>query len=260
MILLSSILILIVTSVSERQTHVSADAASTGKAIGTGINAAISAAFPAISTVINAIWPKSDDNSNKKKTDAAAATQDLQKKANEGLAQLDKVTSDLDTITLFLANCVVADNHVVAMRTLLDKDKLSEQDKLQLEDHWNKAKGRLSRLKDAGGSVTKMNDPSVQTVLQAVVDTTAGAIDSITKQLSAGDAARPLLSKNLEELDEQLSAVNALSGQIIQNISSGLKSAKNTPAGRQGALRQTASLKQAHDDFAQTLSLRYKLK
>jgi hypothetical protein len=239
------------------RTAVDADAASTGKAIGTGINAAITAAFPAISTVINAIWP-AGSNGNKNKTAATTATAPLQQQATQGLLQMNQVTSDLDTLTLFLANCIVADNKVVAMRTAIQgKTSLTPTDLLQLNDQWNTANGRLANLKSAGGSVKAMNDASVQTVLQAVVDSTAGPTTSISQELTAGTAGIGLLSTNLQTLDQQLSAVNALSGQVIQNISTGLKTAKNTAAGAQGSASPSPALKQAEQEFAQSITLRY---
>jgi hypothetical protein len=240
------------------QPRVEADAASTGKAIGTGINNAITAAFPGISTIINAIWPNGAGNKNK--TAATAATQPLQQKSVQGLTQLDTVTSDLDTITLFLANCIVADNQIIAMRTILQgKTSLTPQEKLALENDWNTAKGRLGNLKGASGQVAKMNDPSVQVVLQAVVDSTAGPTDSVTQELAAGNAAIPLLSQNLQMLDQQLSAVNALSSQVIQNISYGLKSAKSTAAGALGSVEESEALKAARADFSKTITERYNI-
>jgi hypothetical protein len=247
-------------TMNDRQLRVQADAASTGKAIGTGINAAISAAFPGISTVINAIWPKGAENKGKNKDAATQATQKLQSDSTKGLSDIDKVTSDLDTITLFLDNCIVADDNIIAMRTFLaGKKTLSVDDKLQLNSHWNPAKGRLGNLKGAGGKVATMNDASLQVVLQAVVDSTAGATDNVTQEIEAGTAGITLLSDNLQQLDQQLSAVTAISGQVIQNISLGLKTAKNTAAGAQGEVQETEALKTATTDFADSLTKRYKI-
>jgi hypothetical protein len=257
---LASLALVVFLNTTTNQARVHADAASTGKAIGTGINAAITAAFPGVSSIINAIWPKGQDNTNKKKADATTATQQLQQKATQSLNQFDTVTTDLDTITLFLANCIVADDHIIAMRTMLKgKTALTPTDILALSNDWSIAKGRLTNLKGQGPAVTKMNDASVQVVLQAVVDSTSGLTDNVTDQIKAGTPAIDLLSTNLEELDHQLSAVNALSGQIIQNISSGLKNVKNTAAGAQGEVQESPALKQARKDFADAVKARYKI-
>ena len=259
-IVITSSVLLLLTIVNDQQPRVHADAASTGKAIGTGINAAITAAFPGISTVINAIWPKGSETKNQKKETATKVTKPLQAQSTKGLSDFDKVTSDLDTITLFLDNCVVADNNIIAMRTSLSgKKTMSEADKLELNNHWNPAKGRLSNLKGAGGSVAKMNDASLQVVLQAVVDSTAGTTDSVTQEIAAGTAGLTLLASDLQQLDQQLSAVTAISGQVIQNISLGLKAAKNTAAGAEGEVQETDALKKAKTDFAESLTQRYKI-
>jgi len=241
------------------QPAVQATAASTGTAIGTGINAAITAAFPGISAILNAIWP-SGSTGNKKKTSATAATAPLKQQANQGLVQINQITTELDTITLFLANCIVADTNIVAMRTMLEgKTSLTPADLLELNNKWNTANGRLGNLKGAGGSIAQMNDPSVQVVLQAVVDSTAGPTQSVSDELKAGTPGISLLLTNLQALDQQLSAVNALSGQVIQNISTGLKTVRSTAAGAQGTVAESPSLKRAQKDFADTLTLRYQI-
>lgn len=228
-----------------------ADAASTGTAIGTGIKNAITAAFPAISTIINAIWPKQNDPTKQTKATATQATKELQQQSVQGLSQMTQITSELDTITLFLANCIVADDQVIAMRTYLDaKTTITPADVLQLNDYWNTAKGRLGNLKSAGSAVAIMNDASVQVVLQAVVNATAGPTDSISQELSAGTPGLKLLNSNLQQLDGQLSAANALSGQVIQNISLALKTLKNNAGGAQGQVTQSKELQQAQTDFA----------
>jgi len=233
--------------------RVQADAASTGTAIGTGIKDAITAAFPAISTIINAIWPSGAGK--KSKTDATSATQTLQTQASQSLDKLSGITTDLDTITLFLSNCVVADDHVIAMRTMLQgKTALTQSDVLALGDEWNKANGALSNLKGASGQVTQMNDASVQVVLQAVVDSTSGTSASITQELSAGTPGIDLLSQNLQDLDQKLFAVNALSGQVIQNISSGLKAIKSAAAPGTGTQQPPAQQSQALQSAQQTFA------
>jgi hypothetical protein len=215
--------------------------ASTGTAIGNAISAAISAAFPGISSIVNAIWPK-NDNGKKTKDNAAASTKPLQLDANKGLQDIDKISNDLDTVTLFLANTVVAENNVVAMRTMLrGKATLNPAEKLQLQNLWFVVKDRLTRLAPAGPNISKLNDASLQATLRTVVDTNAGLFEIIKNDMdAAGGIGLADLNSNLETLDSQLSAVNALSGEIIGNVSLGLKTARQQASGAQGAIDSKA--------------------
>src|SRR6266849_9288391 len=90
-----------------KQTSQAAPGTSTGTAIGTAIKTAIGVAFPAISQVISAIWPN-NSSGNKNKTQAADAIKTMQDQSVAALKQISSITTDLDTITLFLSNSVVA--------------------------------------------------------------------------------------------------------------------------------------------------------
>jgi hypothetical protein len=202
-----------------------------GKAIGTTISTAISTALPAIGTIIHAIWP-TNPNQNKKQPDAIAATANLQEQSTQALAQIAKESADLSVITIFLSNCVVAENNVVSMRTYLHrKTSLDANDKLELEHFWNVAKGRIQNLKSAGSSIDALDDPAVATTLRAISDANAGLVDNVTSELGAGST--DLLNADLATLDSQLSAVNALSGEIIAEISVALKAVQTKAAGAQ---------------------------
>lgn len=231
------------------------DAKSTGTSIGTAINSAITTAFPGIMSIVNAIWPKKADD-KKTKGDATQATKDMQEKAVQGLQDIKKISSDLDVVTLFISNSVVAENSVVAMRTmLLGKTSLSEADKLQLNDSWNPAKEALTSLKSSDAQINALQDPTAQNTFRALAKA-AGIVDNISDEVKAGTPGLQLLSKNLEKLDNQLSAVNALSGEIIEDISFGLKQAANTASGKQSATTLSLELQTAKDNFAATLKSR----
>lgn len=227
-----------------------------GTAIGNGIKAAITTAFPAISTIINAIWP-GNSNGNKNKATATTATATLKAQSVTGQSQINGITTDLDAVTEFLASCVVAENNVIAMRTTLRlKSSLSPAETLELKNEWTTAKGRLAKLAQAGSLVNNVTDTYIQTTLQAVVDANSGPIESITNDLSAGPTGYPQLSVDLALLDSQLSAVNALAGVVIGNVSYGLKAAKNAGTA-QGITQMTPAQTQLQAEFDSSLKKRF---
>jgi hypothetical protein len=244
-VLLSAVLI---SPTQSRQNATPAPAGSTtGKAIGTAISTAISTAFPAISTIINAIWP-SNPTQNKKQPDATSATANLQQQSTQALAQISKLSSDLSITTVFLSNCVVAEDNVVAMRTYLQgKTALNSADKLQLQNYWNLAKGRIANLKTAESSIDGLDDPNIRVTLRAIADANSGLVDNVTGNLNA--ASITLLNPDLTTLDSQLSAVNALSAEIIGEVSVALKAVQTKAAGAQGNPTPTAAFQQAQQDL-----------
>src|ERR1035441_7219654 len=101
---------------TESSYSVAPDAKSTGTAIGTAINSAVTTAFPGIMSIVNAIWPnKASDKKTKTDATNSPSVQDLQKNAVQGLQDLKKISSDLDVVTLFISNTVAAENSVIAM-------------------------------------------------------------------------------------------------------------------------------------------------
>jgi hypothetical protein len=233
------------------------DATSTGTAIGTTIKTALSTAFPGIMSIVNAIWPSTaKPDAKKTKADATKSTQDLQTSAVNGLKELKGITSDLDIVTLFISNSVTAENSVIAMRTMLQgKTSLSDTDKLQLNDFWNQAKEALGSLKNSDAQINALQDPALQGTFRALAKA-AGIVDNITDDIKAGTPGLPLLSKNLATLDGQLSAVNALSGEIIESISFGLKQTVAAASGKESLTTLSPELQTAKDNFASTLKSR----
>jgi hypothetical protein len=230
---------------------------STGTAIGTAIKTAVSTAFPGISAIINAIWPGSSTD-KKTKTNATDATRTAAQKATQGLQQMSSITSDLDTVTIFLSSCMVAENNVTALRAeLKGKTGLTSTEKMQVTHDWNDAKSRLAGLGSASSSIDNITDTYMRVTLRAVVDANKGPIDNITGEIAQGDAALPLLSDDLAKLDAQLSAANALAVEIIGDVSLGLKALKNTAAGAEGATLPTPDQEKAQKAMDATLKSRF---
>src|ERR1700735_2299073 len=102
----------------------------TGQKIGTAISAAISTAFPEVQKIIDLIWPT---NKNQPVKAAAATTALSQPKAQanlqqtQALASLTQIADELAVMRTFLSYCVVADENVTAIQTILEKPTLSPE-------------------------------------------------------------------------------------------------------------------------------------
>lgn len=257
-----AILLLSALRISGQQqptTHTPAPApgVATGTAIGNGIKAAITTAFPAISQIISAIWP-GNNNGSKNKQQASNATAPLKQQSVQGQTKLNEITGDLDAVAKFLSACMVAENKVIDMRTMLRlKTTFTPAETLTLKNDWTTAKGQLTPLAQAGSVLNDVSDTYIQTTLQTIVGANSGPIGSIDNDISAGSAGYPQLSADLATLDSQLSAVNALAGIIIGNVSYGLKEAKNVAAAAQGTTGMSDAEKQLQTDFDASLKNRF---
>jgi hypothetical protein len=214
--------------------------------LGKFISDAVSTAFPAINTIINTIFPNRDDK--KKKPQAQEATTALKQQSTQAMANIEKISNDLDTVTIFLSNCIVAENQVIAMRTsLTGKTSLSPADITDLQTKWTIAEARLKRLASADKDLAKMGDTYIQTTLQSVVDANAGPTTNIGNHVKSGDLNS--LNTELATLDGQLTAANAVAGTVISGVSLGLRSAKNTNAGAAGATTASQDVQKALSDL-----------
>jgi hypothetical protein len=202
----------------------STTASKVGGAIGSGLNAALSSAFPGLSSIFKLIWPNGS-NSKVSQTQAKTATSNLQAQSSQGLQNVKAIAAELDTVTLFLASCMSAENNVVQLRTFL-KGKtgpLSDADLLSARHLWTKAQAGVVALKDTNAIITKLGDPTMQSIFRAVADENNGSIANISDELSSkAPNAMSLLSDDLATLDSQLAAVTGLSGEIIANVSAAL--------------------------------------
>jgi len=249
---------LVVAQQPSNPTSKPAPGAGTGTAIGNGIKAAITTAFPAISQVINAIWPGDKNNSSKKKDDATAATAGLKSKSVEGQTTLNQITGDLDAMAAFLSACTVAENRVIDMRTMLRlKTTFTPAEALQLKNDWTTAKGRLTPLAQQASVLNNVTDTYIQATLETIVQANSGPIGSIDNDMAAGNTGYPQLASDLAVLDSQLSAANALAGIVVGNVSHGLKDAKNVAAGAQGTTEMSDSEIQIQADFDSMLKERF---
>jgi len=196
-----------------------------GGAVGTGINAVLTAAFPAAATIINAIW-------GSRTTDRKTAAQvqppltDVQKTT---ASQIQKLSADLDTVNVFLVDCVVADRKVVQMQDILGKKTtLTDNEKKALTGFWNDVEPRLTELgKDSAKNSAKgISDEYTKRSLLAISETNYGDLTNIKNDVS--QAQIDDLRDRLNSLEPKLSAVAALSADIIGEVSAGLHNgAKN---------------------------------
>lgn len=139
------------------------------------------------------------------------------------------------------------------------KTVVSPQDQLALSNEWNSASARLDALKSSDAAVSALSDPSVQKVLRAVVNETKGPTKSIDDELKSGTVGLPLLRTNLSETDNVLRAANSLAGEVLINISSGLKTAQAIGAGKQGLLELTPEMKIASGRFSSDIEKKLNL-
>jgi hypothetical protein len=202
-----------------------------GTVVGTGISAALSAAFPAAATIINAIWGK---DTNKGKTAAQAQTplNTLQKTT---VAQVQQLSADLDTVNIFLVDCVMADRSVIQMQDILGKKStLSIGDKQQLTAKWNDASPRITELgKDsAKAAANAVSDEYIRRSLLAISEANYGDLANVKDDIANGNGDD--LRDRLSALEPKLSGVAALSGDIIGQVSSGLHNAAKNMAPSQG--------------------------
>jgi hypothetical protein len=212
---------------------------SAGTTIGNAIKTAITVAFPAVSSIINAIWP-GNSAGNKTKPTAQAATAPLQQQSTAALQKIGAVSTDLDTTALFLSSCVIAQNNVVSMMTRLQgKTTISPADKLLLSHDWTIASGRLSKIASAGATINNISDDYIRVTLRGIVDANEGTTANIKSEIDAGTPGLSLLNQDLANLNSQLAAVNALAPEIIGSISLGLKDLKNATAGALGSTKPT---------------------
>lgn len=250
--------------VSAQQAATPSKAAGIGTAIGEGISAAIDTAFPGVTKIIDLIWPNRngrESTESKKKGDALKAASSLPSdpKVKDGLSTLDAISTGLETASVFLSHCVIAENNVVSMQELLQGKNwpLAPGDKLRLDNYWTEASGRIRQLSSAAASLPKLGNPNMQTVFQAVADANIGKLAQIDNTLKSPDkSAKALLEGQLSKLDGQLSAANALSGEILVNVAFGLKQARNKAAGAQAAM-PSAAQRTALRDFDRVLVARY---
>jgi hypothetical protein len=213
---------------------------SVGERIGNAVSAAVKTAFPAIQPLITAIFGNSSkDDTKKTKADAQTSLQNARtaalQKQQPYFDDLKKAATDLGTVRTFLSYCVVADENVVTMRTILSHSSISAEDKNQLQYAWNTAKPNLQALGSGTIStqIDAIGDPFVQTTLKNVANANLGGIQNVDDQLKNADWSNLRIS--IGDLEVKISGVNALTGIIVGNISSGILSIPDKIKNSEGA-------------------------
>jgi hypothetical protein len=202
-----------------------------GQAVGSFISDVIKTAFPSVQTIINAIWGK-DSNKSKKATDAEPPLTTLQKPAVENLSVL---ANDLQTVNIYLADCTVADQHLISMQVTLQRiTKPTDDGWSDIESHWGYVQKRLAELgtKETKALATSSKDEYVRRSLLAVSDSSYGQLDDIDKAIKAKNA--PKLTLLLNELQPKVAGVTAIATDVIGDIGTGLLEAAKTAAPKAG--------------------------
>jgi hypothetical protein len=211
----------------------------TGVKIGSIISAAVTTAFPAVSTILNTIWPKGKEGDKQTKPAAAAKVLDdpsvQQRKA--ALAQITKMGDELQTVRVFLQASTDGSEQVIAMQALLqDKTAIDDSLKSQLGQMWILASGSLSQLKDdkIQAQIDALSDDTfVQESLTQVKNVNLGRLEVVKQQIDAKQLAA--LRKSVDDLQSKLSGVSHLVGIVIGDISVSLKGLPSTLTPAQGA-------------------------
>jgi hypothetical protein len=215
----------------------SSTAKTVGTVVGTGISAVLQAAFPAAATIINAIW---GSKTTDKKT-ASQATPPVTQLQKTSAAQVQQLSADLDTVNIFLVDCVMADRSVIKMQDILaKKTTMSADEQESLKRQWNAASPRITELgKDAAkASARAVSDEYIRRSLLAISETNYGdltnILDDINNLNKPSSKSADDLRDQLASLEPKLAGVTALSGDIIGEVSTGLHEGAKNMAPSQG--------------------------
>jgi hypothetical protein len=220
---------------------------STGQKIGNAISAAITTAFPAVSTVIDKLFPKNADaKARTTKTDAETAVTTAHSaavKTNQtNFDAIKGAATDLATIRTFLSYCITADEQIIKMQTILAAEpKPSTQSVKDLKYAWTTASENLKKLGDSAlaARVMALTDPFVQTTLTNAAGANLGQIENITTQLNSSDW--PNWEKSIADLQPKVSGVNNLSVILVGDISNALSQVPDVVAKSQDEIHVDGS-------------------
>jgi hypothetical protein len=210
----------------------------TGVKIGSIVSAAITTAFPAVSTILKAIWPSGKENDKQTKPTAQSKVEDAAAvaKRKAALEQFTKMGNELETVRIFLQASSDANEQVIAMQTLVqDKATIDDALKSQLGQSWILASGNLAQLKDdkIQARIDAMSDDSfVQTTLTNIRQVNLGRLEVVKLQIDGKQLAP--LRKSLDDLQPKLSGISHLAGIIMGDIAVSLKTIPETITPSQG--------------------------
>jgi hypothetical protein len=208
------------------------DGASTGQKIGNIISAAVSTAFPAVSSIIKAIWPAGGNNSVKpaQATAALQPAKDQSNTAQKGNSDaLIAAAKNLAVVRAFVTECGFAGIQITAMQRILadraSQAKLTTAETATLNALWNPTSTRLGNLtKDAvGTSIDGMTDDFLKVTLGAIRDAITNNAGNITMQIKDGTVVA--LSVSLSQLGPQVQGVTPLTGVLIGDLSTSITAA-----------------------------------
>lgn len=210
----------------------------TGVKIGSIISSAISTAFPAVSTILNAIWPKGKEADRQTKPTASAKVQDDQstQQRKAALTQITEIGDELQTVRIFLQTTTEANEQVIAMQALLeDKGVIDDNLKSQLDQKWILVSGSLGQLKDATVQAridALKDDTYIQDSLTKVRNINLGQLDVVKLQIDGKQLIA--LRKSVDDLQSKLSGVSHLVGIVIGDMSVSLRGLPSTLTPGQG--------------------------
>lgn len=218
-----------------------AGTSTTGQKIGNVISAAVSTAFPAVSSIINAIWGSAGNKNAVKAKDAAPALQTA--KDNATVAQksnsdeLTAIAKNLAVLRSFVTECGFAGVQLAKMQTLIGSSTapaLNKDEEQKLHDYWDAADKRLETLAaDAvGQKVDGMTDDYLKGTLGGIRDSIKDNSSNITKQIDQG--RRSELSLSIADLFGHVNGVAALTGLLIGDLSASLAVAATNISSKAG--------------------------
>jgi hypothetical protein len=219
------------------------DGTTTGQRIGNIISAAVSTAFPGVSKVIEAIWPRgSDQGRTVKQEDAKLKLQQAQDAATKAEKRhsddLNTAAANLAAARKFITECSFASIQISSMERLLaargTNQALTATEKGKLGDLWRPASTRLSSLTDSAldAPIQKIDDNYLKATLQAIRDAITNNSANVTKQIDDGRAVE--LTASLSNLAPQIYGVGPLAGLLVGDLSTSLASAANNISAHAG--------------------------
>jgi hypothetical protein len=214
---------------------------STGQRIGNIISAAVSTAFPAVSSIIKAIWPPNGGTKKKSPSQVQAALQPQKDKSTQqegaNAQALSSAAKNLVVLRSFVTACGYASVQISAMQRLLadrSGSTITKADADQLTYLWTPAKAQLEGLttQSVTSSVSTMDDDFLKFTLTEIQTAISNLSANIGQQIQNGSADD--LRASLAELEPKLMGVTPLTGVLIGDLSSSLNTAADNISGHAG--------------------------
>jgi hypothetical protein len=216
----------------------------TGQKIGNIVSAAVSTAFPAISKIIDTIWPRPADRKTAAQATAALkatkTSADTEQKNN--LADLKQQANNLAVTRSFVSISADVLTRISVMQALLSvrpagvslTDDLKPDEKARLQDLWGPAKTRIDTLQsDAiAKQLEGLSDTFLQTTFTDIRSSVTDNGTNITNQLAQGRTVA--LRDSLTQLAPKFANIVPLTAILIGDLGVSLEKAANNIAGAAG--------------------------